>query len=594
MKYFLLFSLCLLYPSVRAISQVVQNSPENRIYHDDTALFNRYMEKAIHFSDMQPDSSHYFSSKAYNLAKSVSYSKGLAKYYHFLAAEYNEHGHYDSAMQVAEKELYWANRSKNHSTIGWAYNALANTYEYTGNMDSAMIYFIKALNVVEPEQNKDKKLTGTLNYNLASVLFLIGDYQRALPYARKGLSIGKAMRDTHMMSSSLLDIGSIQVGLKHYDTALSIFDHIIGLIKHTADSSTIMDALNDEGDVYAKKGEYHLSLEKYVQMLQLAKRYNDPSELLYAYGNLGITQFQINKLDDAEENLKEAIQIGLRLHARDEVRQFSKSLSEVEEAKHQYASSLRYRKIYDSLNNVLMNESAKKNIHSLEIKYQTVQKDKQIAQQKLVLSQKQHAIQRKNTWILIFLGSLVALIAILILSIRSYRHKRKLHEQSLLTLQKEHEVNTLKAKMEAREEERNRIGKEMHDDVGSALTTILYLSNDLNTALDNKNTAAKIAGTAGMVVDKMNEIIWSMNREYDTLDDLIAYTRQHVAQFLENHGIEYHFESPDPAPDIHLQGEQRRNIYLVIKESLHNIIKHAGATEVDIAFRLNKNLGNYI
>jgi signal transduction histidine kinase len=179
-----------------------------------------------------------------------------------------------------------------------------------------------------------------------------------------------------------------------------------------------------------------------------------------------------------------------------------------------------------------------------------------------------------------------------VLSFRSFRHKRKLQAQSVLALQRKHEVDTLKAKMEAREEERDRIAREMHDDVGSALTTILYLTDDLKTRSDekNKSTADRISGTAGLVVDKMNEIIWSMNREYDTLDDLIAYTRQHSAQFLGNHEIDYRIDTPDVVPDIHLQGGQRRNIYLVIKESLHNIVKHACATKVDMKFNLAHDL----
>ena len=71
------------------------------------------------------------------------------------------------------------------------------------------------------------------------------------------------------------------------------------------------------------------------------------------------------------------------------------------------------------------------------------------------------------------------------------------------------------------------IGREMHDDIGSALTTILYLNDDLKikSKEDDNKIADKIAATATGVVDKMNEIIWSMNRQYDTLDDLIAYTR---------------------------------------------------------------------
>lgn len=573
------------------IAQVVAQ-PEEKvgISSTDTALFSQYLNKASSLSEVDRDSMSVYLKRAYYLAKDGSYFKGLAEYFHFLTADYNEHSHYDSAMQTAMRELYWANRSKDSLKIAWAYNALANVFEYLGDLDSSAAYFVRALQIVD--STKNKKLFGTLNYNLASVFLLNGDNKQALYYDKKGYRIGKELNDIHMMSNSLLNMGSIEVGMNNFDTALVYFDRVIEMVKHTPDSLTTMDALNDEGGALANKKQYKQALGKYQEMLEMAKKSELPYYLLYAYGNLGITWFQLHQLTDAERNLKQAILIGKELGAKNELRQFYKPLSEVKEAQNQFASALAYRKKYDSLNDSLMSEASRKNIHLLEVKYNTAQKNKQIALQNLELSQKQRSIERRNTWLAIILGGLLALTIILVLSIRTYRHKRKLQEQSVLALQKQHEVNTLTAKMEAREEERNRIGKEMHDDVGAALTTILFLSDDLQSKETGKknNIAGKIADTAGMVVDKMNEIIWSMNREYDTLDDLIAYSRQHAAQFLENHGISYQFEVPDPIPDIHLHGEQRRNIYLVIRETLHNVVKHAEASKVAISFNVNKDL----
>jgi signal transduction histidine kinase/Tfp pilus assembly protein PilF len=589
MKYLIIFLLFLTFHS-QDFSQSFQKPKQaNTPLQADISLFNNYMESADRAGN---DSVKYYLQKAFHTANAAHYNKGLAQYYHFLAAEFNENNHYDSAMQVINKEISSAQQSGDTASVAWAYNALANTYEFMGELDSAVTYFIKALKISAPIENENTKLTGTLNYNLASALYLTEDYKRAISYAEKGYQVGLERNDVHMMSNSLLDIGSINVGLENYDSALSIFNRVIKLVAHTPDSNTIMDALNDEGDIYARQKKYKRALEKYEQMSALALRDNNQYELLYAYGNLGITQFQMNDFNEAARNLTKAIQIGRQLHSGNELRQFYKSLSEVEEARHKYALSLHYLKKYDSLNNALMNESSKKNIHLLETKYRTSQKNKEIAQQKLILTQRQRAIERKNTWIFISLGGLIALIVILILSIRTYRHKKKLHEQSMMTLKKQHELDTLTTNMKAREEERNRIGKEMHDDVGSALTTILYLSNDIKSQASdsNKNTAERIAGTAGMVMDKMNEIIWSMNPEYNTLDDLIAYSRRHASQFLENYGINYCFKTPEPVPDIHLQGEQRRNIFLVIKESLHNIVKHACASEVNIVFEIKKDL----
>lgn len=592
MKYSIIFLICIVL-QFQDFSQAVQKSSKAIIsFSRDSALFNDYMQAADRYSGINKDSSKSYLHKAHQLALATGYEKGMAEYFHFLAADLNGQNQYDSAMKVIDDEIFHAQRSKDIPTIAWAYNALANTYEYMGQMDSATTYFIKALKIAEPVAEKNRKLTGTLNYNLASVLYLIGDYKRALSYAEKGYQLGLLRNDTHMMSNSLLDIGSIQVGLKNYDSALTIFNRVINLVKNTSDSSTTMDALNDEADVYATMKQYDRALKKYDQMLLMAQRDHNRYELMYAYGNLGITQLQLQNTADAEKNLKKAIQIGLELNAKNELRQFYKSLSEVEETRNNFRLSLHYLKKYDSLNNELMNEATRKNMHLLEVKFRTSQKDKEIAEQNLVLAKRKRDIERRNTLLILFLGGILALVVILVLSIRNYKHKKRLHKQAFMNLKKQHEIENLTAKMTAREEERNRIGKEMHDDVGSALTTILYLADDLksSSAKNSETTAQKIANTAGLVMDKMNEIIWSMNPEYDTVDDLVAYTRQHAAQFLENHNISFHFDVPDSIPEIYLKGEQRRNIYLVIKEALHNIIKHADAKTVWMKFEIGKNI----
>ncbi len=591
LRFLLLMIACCLSGWSAGRAQTVQQPPEKSTPYDrDTTLFNRYLQKAIRLSASTPDSSHYYLQKAYTLASDRQYSIGLSRYFHFLAAQYNQNSQYDSAMQTAREEMHWALQSEDSLSMAWAYSALANVFEYKGLADSAGIFFIKELKIAEGLGNK--KLSGRIRYNLSSVLYLTGDYTKGIAYGQSGYKIGRQLNNRHIMGNSLFNLAVNEVALHQYDSALFHFNRALKVVKNTADSNMVMDVLNNEGDILIKKNRYQSALSKYQKMLKLAKQYKYPDYLMYAYGNLGNTQLHVGQLSKAEKNLSKAIHIGHKIGADYELSLWYEAFSNLKEAKKDYASALTYRKKYEALNDSITNKETKKDLHKLEIKYQTAQKDKEIAQQKLSLINSRGKIYRKNIWIWIIISGLIVLIFIFILSVRSHKHKQKLQQQSLLTIQKQHEVNTLKAQMNAREEERNRIGQEMHDDVGSALTTILYLSEDLKTQTKEigKQTADKIAATAGSVVDKMSEIIWSMNRAYDTVDDLITYSRQHTANFLENYGLKYTFEAPDPVPDIHLQSEQRRNIFLVLKESLHNVIKHAGASKVCICFYLTDNL----
>jgi signal transduction histidine kinase len=88
----------------------------------------------------------------------------------------------------------------------------------------------------------------------------------------------------------------------------------------------------------------------------------------------------------------------------------------------------------------------------------------------------------------------------------------------------------------------------------------------------------------------MNEIIWSMNREYDTLEDLVAYIRHNTSEMLENTSMDYDIQVPENIPAVTLSGKARRNIYLVVKEALHNALKHARASFVSIDIKVNGHL----
>ncbi|CAL1517623.1 triple tyrosine motif-containing protein [Chitinophaga sp. MM2321] len=164
------------------------------------------------------------------------------------------------------------------------------------------------------------------------------------------------------------------------------------------------------------------------------------------------------------------------------------------------------------------------------------------------------------------------------------------------TLYLDYKIRHEKLKLEkeqAVDQERARISSDMHDDLGSGLSTIRLLSEIAKRKIpDTSQTKEieRISETAGEMIDKMSEIIWAMNSSNDSLANLIAYMRSFAADFLEHAHITHQFFIPDAIPDIKLSGGTRRNIYLAVKESLHNVMKHARATEVIIEVKMHKNM----
>ncbi|HEX4850601.1 MAG TPA: ATP-binding protein, partial [Puia sp.] len=89
---------------------------------------------------------------------------------------------------------------------------------------------------------------------------------------------------------------------------------------------------------------------------------------------------------------------------------------------------------------------------------------------------------------------------------------------------------------------------------------------------------------------KMGEIVWALNEKNDSLSDLLSYTRAYAVDYLMQNGIECQVNAPDTFPSIFLSGEFRQNMYLSIKEALHNIIKHAQANKVIITIMIDSHL----
>lgn len=148
----------------------------------------------------------------------------------------------------------------------------------------------------------------------------------------------------------------------------------------------------------------------------------------------------------------------------------------------------------------------------------------------------------------------------------------------------------------ALEQERNRISRDMHDDLGADLTNIVILSKIARQTIKPKeqerDAIDRIENAANDVINKMNEIIWALNPSNDTLSNLIAYLHRYLKENLETAQIEFDVIIPSSIPNVHLKAGYRRNIFLVVKESVHNAVKHsyAGLIKIEILLPDRKTL----
>jgi signal transduction histidine kinase len=137
-------------------------------------------------------------------------------------------------------------------------------------------------------------------------------------------------------------------------------------------------------------------------------------------------------------------------------------------------------------------------------------------------------------------------------------------------------------KQKAIEKERNRIAADMHDDMGSGLTKITYLSQMVSTNQQQNEQLTKINQTSAELIENMGEIIWAMKPENNTIEELLIYIKSYTVDYCANNNLNCTIDLPEKLYERIVPGENRRNIFLAIKEILHNIVKHAKAKNVAI------------
>jgi signal transduction histidine kinase len=182
-----------------------------------------------------------------------------------------------------------------------------------------------------------------------------------------------------------------------------------------------------------------------------------------------------------------------------------------------------------------------------------------------------------------FRSALVLILSTLImLTVRNYIRRRL--ERQRIALEKKQAI----------EKERTRIATDMHDDLGAGLSRIKFLSETIGIKkqqhLPIEEEITSIREYSHEMIDKMGEIVWALNEKNDSLSDLLAYTRSYAAQYLLQAGILVTVETPENFPVLFVSGEFRRNIFLTIKETLHNIVKHAQAGQVWLTMDVGRQL----
>src|SRR5208283_2733634 len=176
-------------------------------------------------------------------------------------------------------------------------------------------------------------------------------------------------------------------------------------------------------------------------------------------------------------------------------------------------------------------------------------------------------------WFKTFAG--VAMVGGISFAVR--RAATRKYRRKLALLQQQHAI----------ERDRARIAKDIHDDIGAGLTQITLLTELAWREPDHVKThLERISGSARQLTRAMDEIVWAVDPQHDTFNGLMDYISAFAEDFLLTAGIRCRMDVPLALPAMRVDAELRYNLFLALKETLNNVVKHAKASEVWLRLRI--------
>ncbi|MFM9984607.1 MAG: histidine kinase [Flavobacteriales bacterium] len=524
-------------------------------------------------------------------------------------------------------------RAQNPDDISFEINEVlqhATSYMNNSNYDSAQYVLSAAFSQTDYALN-EKDLYFLHCYE-AEVMYYNALFEQGLNSALRGVEIAKQLNENALLGNGENLIGLFLMNLNRDEEALPHFRVAIDLISpyHTNDWLAFRyHALANMGECLLKMEEPDSAIYYSTSSIEESERRGRMRGAALARWNIAEALILKQKIPQAKQEANTGLRLVLGSPHHDVIQSLCGTLMKVSSALGDADSVYYWMNIGLSENshplntdlsriqflklcieqcirqqNVERGSDLLKQLNQLEQqvsgKQQTqrinILKDYYAKNQKLMLADELNASQQKElslrkTISIVFGILAVLLIVIILIAFQIFRQRQRIavlkHKDELQSIQKENELNALKARMETVAGERNRIASDLHDDVGASLSSINIYSKVAMLKMENApamvpEMLSLISQNASNMMDSLSDIVWSINPKNDSLVSLMNRIKSQGLEVLQPLDIELHFVN-ETERDIQMSMTARKNLYLISKEAMNNIAKHSRARRVTIS-----------
>jgi signal transduction histidine kinase len=478
--------------------------------------------------------------------------------------------------KLFKKSLAYSENIKDKQGEAESLNNLSSVYSLLGIFDKAVALNLKSVEKFEELKNYKKiaAIYGDLAYRIRYV-----DEKQGLEFFRKGISIGETHNLYDQLSALYNNYGEM-LKEKDIDSALYYYQKSLGIAKKYKIKISIPFSLNKIAEAYALKKDFKKAFSYLDESDNLVL--NGESKFLIGdnIAYRGDVFYEIPNVDSAIYYYERSIVIAKDIAYNGLERFCTKRLAELYQKKNNFEKALFYFKEFKKLEDNSLNKDVKNKLVSLQVVYETEKTKRELAEEKVKNAEKETKLENGRKRFLVILGISI----LLMLSIFFVYYFQKVKRKNLL-IEKELQVELESSRKEKEFfEEKLRIGRELHDNIGSHLTFMISSLDNISFVKEKDTQLDKIANLSNfgrLTMKDLRDTIWAMNHDGGTSEQLLARISELRAVLPSNLLVSIH---SDLKVNKTLNGLQMLNFYRIVQEFIQNTIKYAEASEISINF----------
>src|SRR5690554_414357 len=488
----------------------------------------------------------------------------------------------DSVVLLFQKNLKDAINLSYELGMADTYSQLSLVYGYQGKYEKSTKAAIEGIKIYEKLNQLDRVAD---YYAEMGYAMKYRDLQNALYYMQMGINIAEANNFENELKDIYNNYGVLKELNNELDSALFYFNKGLQIKIKLNDTIGIPYSLSNIAGVYGLKENFIKSREYFNRSLNQRLKWADSLGIAENYTQLGEVFMVEEKWKDAVVMMHRSLPISISKHYQNLTQYNYKKLSEIYKKINNADSALyyfeEYSKIKDSIHGVKVQES----IAALNIEYETEKKQNQILSQRAELAEKDLEVRRKNTYIY---GSLGLAFVLALIGFLLYKQQKLKNYQ----LKKEGELKSALAKIETQnqlQEQRLRISRDLHDNIGAQLTFIISSIDNLKFGFTEmseqlRNKLSGISIFTSQTIYELRDTIWAMNKENITIEDLQARISNFIEQAKsasEQTDFSFNMDG-DVSENQMFSSLEGVNIYRIIQEAVNNSLKYASAKSIEV------------